>query len=565
VPASAPLVARVLPDVSGLDKSFDYLVPDSLAADVAVGSMVRVALHGRRVAGWVIDLPAQSGIAPDRLAALAKWSGIGPSADIVDLAMWTARRWGSPRVTSILSAASPPTMVRRLNQPDRRVAPGGTADSAVQRISPNTDPLPIVLRYAHTGPTLLLHPSPRAWPVIAQRLRRRGLSVAVMPDEWAAAASGVDVVVGGRSAVFAPCPGLRVVVIIDEHDEAYQEERSPTWHARDVAIERARRCDAHCMLVSPAPTVTAVQTGWPLHTPSHAEERSGWPLVHVVDGDDQPPWRRSLLSSELIAELRSTRRVACIINRLGRARISACRRCRTLQRCTTCDAAVQEGTDGMFSCPRCEAVRPKVCQACGSTALANVRPGITRLREELEAAAQRPVVEVSGSTNDLPTADVYVGTEALLHRVGAVDVVAFLDFDAELLAPRYRAGEHAMALLVRAARAVGPRDGGGRIIVHTNVPDHEVIRAVQLADPGLFLKVERERRALLHLPPFGALAAVHGQGAKEFVHEAGLSGSGSADDVLIRNDSWEQLGRALAETPRPKGSRLRVEVDPARR
>ena len=77
--------------------------------------------------------------------------------------------------------------------------------------------------------------------LVGSSLRRAGLSVAVMPDDWAAAAAGVDVVIGGRTAAWAPCPDLAAAVVIDEHDEALQEEGSPTWHARDVVIERCRR------------------------------------------------------------------------------------------------------------------------------------------------------------------------------------------------------------------------------------------------------------------------------------------------------------------------------------
>ena len=84
---SSLLVARVVPDVTGLDKQFDYLVPEPMRAHVAVGSMVRVPLHGRRVGGWVVSLgPPDGSIALDRLVPLAKWSGIGPSAEVIELA-----------------------------------------------------------------------------------------------------------------------------------------------------------------------------------------------------------------------------------------------------------------------------------------------------------------------------------------------------------------------------------------------------------------------------------------------------------------------------------------------
>ena len=101
-------------------------------------------------------------------------------------------------------------------------------------------------------------------------------------------------------------------------------------------------------------------------------------------------------------------------------------------------------------------LRPPVCLVCGAGRFANLRPGVTRLREELEAAANRPAVLVTGRDDERPApAGVYVGTEAVLHRVDRADTVAFLDFDREVLAPRYRAAEQAFALLVRAARLVG--------------------------------------------------------------------------------------------------------------
>jgi primosomal protein N' (replication factor Y) len=219
---------------------------------------------------------------------------------------------------------------------------------------------------------------------------------------------------------------------------------------------------------------------------------------------------------------------------------------------------------GSLVCQRCLTVRPVVCQNCGSGALSLLRPGVSRLREEIEAAAGRPVGVVTGESESLPECDVLIGTEAVLHRATSADVVAFLDLDAELLAPRYRAGEQAMALLARAARIVGGRAGGGRLLVQTFLPRHEVLQAVLHADPSRLAKVELSRRQLLGLPPFAALAAVSGGGATEFAVATGLESSSAGDVVLLRAPTWDALGGAIAATPRPKGSRLRIEVDPAR-
>ena len=258
-----------------------------------------------------------------------------------------------------------------------------------------------------------------------------------------------------------------------------------------------------------------------------------------------------------------------VSNTTGRARLLACRQCRELTRCERCDAAVVMGDDGQLTCLRCDTVRPPVCLRCGAGRFANLRPGVTRLREELEAAAGRAAVLVTGAGPDRPqSAGVYVGTEAALHRVDRADTVAFLDFDRELLAPRYRAAEQAMALLVRAARLVGRRDAGGRLLVQTFVPDHEVIQAAVHADPGRLVEGERRRRQMLGLPPYGAYAEISGSGSDEFVASVipadGVVIAGGHGDYVARGDDWMSLGRALNTGVRPPGARLRIAVDPAR-
>jgi primosomal protein N' (replication factor Y) (superfamily II helicase) len=570
--------------VTGLDKEFDYCVPEELAAAVRVGSIVRVPLHGRSVRGWVTDLdPADLSFDIDRIRPIAKVSSWGPDADVVDLAGWASVRWAAGRLRPFLVAASPPTNVSGL-PPRRRsatriepvhqratelLAGGG----GVLRLPPSDDIVPVLAAAARLGPTLVVGPSPDRARVDAIRLRRSGLAVAQVPQEWAAAAAGVDLVIGARTAAWAPCPELAAVVVIDEHDEALQEERSPTWHGRDVVVERARRAGAPVLSVSPCPTVAGLAAaGERLRKPAIDVERAGWPIVEVVDRSRDEPWRTSLVSSPLIAHLRrADQTVVCVHNTPGRSRVLACRACRTLARCERCEAAVGLADDGTLVCRRCGMVRPPACLACGGTAFANLKPGVTRLREELEAAAGRPVVAVTGRDEEPPAdAGVYVGTEAVLHRVRAADVVAFLDIDLELLAPRYRAAEQAMALLVRAARLIGPRRErpDGRLLVQTFLPRHEVVQAALLADPGRLTDRERERRRVLDLPPFSALASITGLGSDEVSGAlravAGVNVAGSGDRYVARAASWDDLGRALIAAPRPKGSRVRIEVDPPR-
>lgn len=571
-------VARVLPDVTGLDKEFDYLVPTELADTAVLGARVRVELHGRRVGGWIVELDPVDALDAERLKPLAKVSGLGPSPELLDLSVWASTRWAARR-RHFLKAASPDRVVAAVpvgRRTARAIEPRSPASTrilasggGVLRLPPTSDPMPAVLSATAIGPTLVVTPAVDQAQLLAARLRRAGLSVAVAPHEWASAAGGVDVVVGARLAAWAPCPELRSVVVLDEHDEALQEEGSPTWHARDVVIERAQRCGASVLLVSPAPTLTATEWG-SLTKPPVERERSGWPIVDVIDRTGDEPWKRSLVTSELIRHLRDPERtVVCISNTTGRARLLACRQCRELARCERCDAAVIADDADRLACLRCQTTRPPVCLECGSGRFANLRPGVTRLREELEAAANRPAVLVTGATSDRPEpAGVYVGTEAALHRVERADTVAFLDFDREILAPRYRAAEQAMALLVRAARLVGPRSRGGRLLVQTFLPRHVVVQAALHADPGRVTEDERERRRLLGLPPFAAYGEISGAGSDEFVGSIppapGLVIVGDEGTYACRAPDWMTLGRAINAGARPVGARLRIAIDPPR-
>ncbi len=592
------MIARVAPDVAGIAKTFDYLVPPAMAADVRVGTMVRVVLAGRRVGGWVVavsDVADAAALRSGRpLQPLAKVTGWGPPADLVDLAGWAAWRWAGRR-TAFLRTASPPTAVRGLpastGGPEWRAGPAGQSPAGqspaghrltVIRTPPADDLLPMALEAAAQPDALVLAPSLTAAGVLAARLRRAGVRVAEVPRDWALAAAGGCVAVGARAGAWAPRPRLGTVLVLDEGDEAYQEERAPTWNARDVAVERARRAGVPCVLTSPHPSLVALaQPGVDLQVPSRAEERAGWPIVEVVDRRHEPPGS-GLYSSRLVDLVRTAgpdRRVVCVLNRKGRAPLLACVACGELARCEVCDGPVADGggrsgVEGALGCRRCGATRPTVCTACGATRMKALRVGVTRARDELELLAGRPVAEVTADDGggQVPDASVLVGTEAVLHRVAGAHAVAFLDFDHELLAPRYSAGEHALALLGRAARLVGGRGAGGRgaggrLLVQTRLPGHEVIDAVVHADPSRFAVVESARRAALRLPPETALAVVSGEAAAAFVEAVDHSAVevlGPSDGRwLVRAPDHRTLAEALAAVPRPPG-RLRVEVDPRR-
>ena len=193
----APVVVRVVPDIKSSDKTFDYLVPDELRQRIAVGSLVRIQLGGRRVGGWVVD----HDVTPPRGVALkpiVKLVGRGPDEHVIELARWAAWRWAG-HTAHFLGPASPDTTVANLPRIERRRVPQSIADpvidaafgrrQAVIRLPPTIDAERVVRAALVRGPTLVIVSSVDGARALGARLRRSGLTVALYPRDWAQAAA----------------------------------------------------------------------------------------------------------------------------------------------------------------------------------------------------------------------------------------------------------------------------------------------------------------------------------------------------------------------------------------
>ncbi len=620
------LTVRVVPDVPALRRTFDYLVPGEQADLVAVGTEVRVVLHGRRVRAWVAEVGVEPppGVAVRPVTAVRS---VGPPPGVVALAAWAAWRWAGT-VPTFLRTASSPTVVRPLPAGPRRApaaggpeAVGGSAGvgrrnvgaprsgvdpaavlaggTAVVRVGPASDPTDLLvaaagrLRAGARGGVLVVVPEVRQVRAVAAALRRHGVPVAELPGGWAVARRGGCVAVGTRAAAWAPLPELRAAVVLDAHDDALVEQRAPTWSAWQVVAERARRDGAPCALVSPCPTLDLLAAGR-LLAPDRTAERLGWPPVEVVDRRSADP-RHGLLSPR-VADLARwavapgdgtspggpERRVVCVVNRTGGVRLVACAACGELDRCPQCQGALEqvEVPAPALRCRRCATERPVVCARCGSTSTRALRLGSARLRRDLQALAGAPVAEVTGAVADgdgdpAGGAAVVVGTDAALRRLAHADAVVVLDLDTVLLAPRLRAAEEAMALVVRAARLVrrsalpsAAGRGAGRLVLQTRQPSHPVVRAAVAGDPGLVAAAELPVRQALRLPPVTAVAELSGPGAADYAGAlqakagAAVEVDGPLDGTwTVRAPDASALCDALASVDRPS-ERVRVEVDP---
>jgi primosomal protein N' (replication factor Y) (superfamily II helicase) len=580
-----------------------------------VGTIVRVPLHGRRVRGWVLDPDVEQPEAPrNRLRAVLAVVSAGPPPDVVALCRWAAWRWAGPLAT-FLRAASPANVVGAADVPEVETAvyptllgPADTRFGDALIVAPPLRPADVPLLMAPEGSTLVIDPSPVRAAQLAAALRDEGRDVASVGSEhpagsrtraWDRARSGAVVVIGGRVAVWAPVPDLATVIVLDEGDEALEDERAPTWNARDVAVERARRAGASIRMITPAPTLDAVALlGEPVAADAGAaptRAHAGWPRAVVVDQRDEEPGH-GLLSAELADALRRCigrdERALCVLNRKGRARLLACQSCRELVRCERCGATVQQHDD-VLECARCGATRPLVCLHCHASRFRALRPGIGRVRDDLAALLPRTeVAAIDAASDTVPSAPVLIGTEAVLHRVGPagagadagpVGLVSFLELDQELLAPRARAAEQALWLVVRGARLLSAAPATAVLLLQTRLPDHEVVRAVVDAAPMVVVDAERARRRVLAFPPFGGVAELSGDavavaaacdalraptaGSVTVLGPVDGPGATAGTRALVKAASMPELCDALAapgiDAARALG-RLRIDVDPRR-
>ncbi len=567
-------LVRVQPDIVGIDGGFVYEVPHAWNADgrdslIDVGGLVRIDFGGRRLRGWILDVDV-SDPADRAIARLKKWSSVGPNQEIIDLGRWAAWRW-SGSLVHLLRAATPTRMVRerRTPVPPRSPEPpvgferafaGGVS---LLRTLPSDDHRALVHAATQLGQVLVMAPSLRAQSSLLDGLRALGVRAHPYPESWDLGARGHHLV-GTRSAAFATMPSLAAIVVIDEHDSAFKEERTPSWNARDVAVERGRRANIPVVLTSPTPTLEALELADRVLAPSRTTERAAWPHVAVVDL--RTTERPGLLTEHVVEPVRSATTAVCVLNRKGRARMLVCRRCDTLATCERCSGSVIETDEGTLRCTRDDTIRPMVCLECSNTSFKLLRPGITSLERDLRVLAGREVIEVSADTTErLPTTGLFLGTEAVLHRVEAADVVVFLDFDQELSRPRARAGEEAFAMLGRAARIVGPRAGAGRVIVQTRRPNDIILEAATQGDPRRVAEQQRSVRSVFGQPPYGAWAIISGAGGSAMVSALDTH----ADlQVAKRDDRWRvaaadhnRLLNAIAAVPRPD-ERVRIVVDP---
>lgn len=574
--------------VLALDRPFDYEVPDRLAGRVAVGSVVRVPLHGRRVRAFVTDLldePAVTG--PRPVSALVSAEPLfGP--DEIGLARWVADRYvtslGLVLHDAVPGRYSAPTPVSG-RPPPRTGAPAWLqsalpASGETVVLPPTARDEVELIRHAVGEAGRALVVCPRV--AVAERIASVVDGAALVhgdqrPSEraaaWAGARSGeVHVVVGGRAALFAPLPGLRLVVVASAHDRSLRSERSPRLHSLVVARRRAEVSGAAFLATSPAPPLELVADDRVLMLSPRVRS----PVKAEVARPRGGPATPRLL--EVVGSALDRKTDAFVfVGRVGGVLRLRCADCGWYPTCGSCGAGLGADPatgDGRLRCRMCSAssVAPDECAACGG-ALAPRGWGHARVASALERSGlDAPVLRyVRGEVPDVPPGPaVVVGTLAAAHGwprpFGAVCVA---DLDQLLARPDFRASEHALQTLHELATVLA---SGGRFLVQTREPEHHVVQAFTRRSFAYFAERELPRRREAGYPPYGEIVLVEAAEtdvdaiAPELrAHGARVTGPvegrRGAVRVLVRAPATEALLDVLRRfaLDHPKS---RIEVDP---
>ena len=362
-------------------------------------------------------------------------------------------------------------------------------------------------------------------------------------DQWKRIRSAeAKVVVGTRSAVFAPCCDLGLIILDEEQEHSYKSENAPRYHARDVALWRGLREQALVVLGSATPSVESMyraKTGdYRLYCLKERYNGKALPHVQIVDMREELKLGNDLsLSRYLQNAIRDTadegRQTILFLNRRGNSRALVCVDCREAPECPRCSARLTyHSANGRLMCHYCGHSQNAVqrCPSCGGP-MKRVGTGTQKVQQELEflfsdLAVDRMDTDTVSAANphekilehfQKEAVPILVGTQMVAKGLNLpnVTLVGVLDADLSLYTDSYRAAETTFNMLTQVVGRAGRGDLAGRAVVQTMVPEHQVITLAAAQDYDSFYNMEIRLRRVQKHPPFGDLAAVTFTGQEE--------------------------------------------------
>lgn len=366
-------------------------------------------------------------------------------------------------------------------------------------------------------------------------------------DQFERAKAGdIDIMIGPRSALFTPFAALGLIIIDEEHETSYKSETAPRYHARDVALERARMCGASLVLGSATPSVDSYYRAkcgsYRLLELSERVDSRPLPACEIVDmRKELMEGNRSILSvrlQELMEErLARGEQIMLFLNRRGAAGFISCRACGGVIKCPHCDVSLslhmEEVGGHSMVCHYCgyRAAQPTLCPACGSRYLGGFKAGTQRIeqlvqkrfptartmRMDFDSTRTKDSYEKILSAFASREADILVGTQMIVkgHDFPNVTLVGVLAADMSLHVSDFHASERTFQLLTQAVGRAGRGKLPGAAVIQTYAPDNFAVEAARDQDYDRFYGKEIAYRSMLSYPPVWNLLLIHCTGTKQ--------------------------------------------------
>jgi primosomal protein N' (replication factor Y) (superfamily II helicase) len=575
-----------------LARSFHYSVSPEIAEKIHVGSLVQVSFSNRLTHAYVVGFPETSDIATAKLKSVNGLLVDEPVFDekMLKFLMWVAEYYCSP-IGEVISTAIPKQswMPRKSGKqksldggaesgliPSSIIPPALTEEQsvAVKVITNMEDPRPVLLHgVTGSGKTevymralesflalgkgaIILVPEIALTPQLLGRFSSRFPGqVAVLhsdltPKEkfvqWERLRRGIArIVVGPRSAVFAPVKDLGLIVVDEEHETSFKQEDSVRYHARDVAIVRARFENARIILGSATPSLESyanAQSGrFILASLKKRVHQRPLPKTEFVDlkspgqiYSPETPWLSRTLLQRVSETLKAGQQCLLYLNRLGFAHFLFCRDCGHTWRCKNCDVALTYYRNPpSLQCHYCGSIQacPPACENCSGTALDTMGVGTEQVEKSLHellpqariARMDRSVVKTRGdletvlSTIATRQVDIIIGTQMVAkgHDFPGISLVGILLADASLNLPDFRANERTFQIITQVSGRAGRAEINGEVIVQTLNPEHPVLLAAAANRDEEFYRNELQARKQFGFPPFFRMAMLRFQHANE--------------------------------------------------
>ncbi|MGN1157879.1 MAG: primosomal protein N' [Agathobacter sp.] len=369
------------------------------------------------------------------------------------------------------------------------------------------------------------------------------LSAGERYDQYLRAKNGdIDIMIGPRSALFAPFSNLGLVIIDEEHESSYKSETVPRYHARETAIERARMNQASVVLGSATPSLdsyyAAKQGEFELLELTKRVQEKPLPTCEVIDlREELKKGNRSILSEklqELMEErLEKKQQIMLFLNRRGVAGFMSCRSCGYVVKCPHCDVSLSQHNNGKMVCHYCgyEEPAPAKCPSCGSKYISGFKAGTQKieqivkerfpqarvLRMDFDTTRTKDSYEEILQTFANQEADVLIGTQMIVkgHDFPNVTLVGILAADMSLHVSDFHAAERTFQLLTQAAGRAGRGDEPGDVIIQTYNPEHYAILTAQEQNFEGFYEQEVTYRMLMSYPPIWNLLVIMCTGEQE--------------------------------------------------